>query len=469
MDGDGGITLGTLIETLSDYAAALCFKDITKQALNTAKQVILDSYGNIIRSCFSEDSKQIKEYAKYLSEEYFCRKQIPLIDWPSSPLSPRASLFAYAAMGRMADMDDGFSCAMGHPGSLLIPALLVMACLHQCSGRQAISAVVAAYDVYARIGEAVNPSMHRERGFDATGVCGAVAAAVLVSKIRGLNRGQMRNAAALAASFSGGLIECQNDGTSGKYLCGAWAMMNALQSVELAEHDFVGPYKALEGKAGLFNGFCGKAGFDASHVLDGLGANFKINDIYFKRYACLRGVHASMDAVLSILQKYNLKECDVDSIDIRASSYLMRLSRPSPQTVVAAQGSLQFTCAVILKFRRLDSEEFLCECMQNAAIHELMRKITVTPDDEMEAYYSANLSHFSASKVRLTTKDGRLFEAVKYVPDGESKNDRFGWEMLEAKFRNLVAATPIAGREEEYTNFIKHLENQKSLTKLMQI
>lgn len=463
------MTLGTLIESLSNYASTLDYEDISEHAVDTAKQVILDSYGNIICGCFSEESRQIKEYAKHITEEYSCRKQVTLIDGQFSPLSPRAALFAYAAMGRIADMDDGFSRAMGHPGSFLIPALLVMGCLYQCSGHQAISAVVAAYDVYARIGEAVNPSMHRERGFDATGVCGAVAAATLIAKIKQLDIETFRNAMALSASFSGGLIECQSDGTSGKYLCGAWALMNALQAVELAEHNFTGPYKALEGRAGLFNGFCGKAGFDASLVLNDLGTEFKINDIYFKRYACLRGVHATMDAILSILQKYELREDDIDSLDIRASSYLMRLSRPSPQTVVAAQGSLQFTCAVVLKFRKIDSNDFLRECMHNQEVLNLMKKITVTPDDEMEAYYSANLSHFGASKVRLATKDGRLFEAVKYVPDGESKEDRFGWQMLEAKFCNLVSRTPITGREEEYIKFVKHLENQKSLMKLMKI
>ena len=276
---DGGMTLATLIESLSNYAATLGYEDVSEQAANTAKQVILDSYGNIICGCFSKESEQIKEYARHLTEEYSCRKQVPLIGRQSSPLSPRAALFAYAAMGRMADMDDGFSRAMGHPGSFLIPALLVTGCLYPCRGPQAISAVAAAYDVYARIGEAVNPSMHRERGFDATGVCGAIAAAALISKIKRLDIETFRNAMVLSASFSGGLIECQNDGTSGKYLCGAWALTNALQAVELAEHGFTGPYKALEGKAGLFNGFCGKAGFDAGNVLNGLGTEFKINDI----------------------------------------------------------------------------------------------------------------------------------------------------------------------------------------------
>ena len=466
---NGGRALSTLIESLSNYAAELEYEDISERAINTAKQAILDSYGNIICGCFSKESTQIKVYARYLTEGYLSKEQVPLLDVQTSFVSPRAALFYYAAMGRMADMDDGFSRAMGHPGSFLIPALLVMGWLYPCSGRQAIGAIVAAYDVYARIGEAINPSMHRERGFDATGVCGAVAAAALIAKIKQLNKEQFRNAAALAASFSGGLIECQNDGTSGKYLCGAWALMNALQAVELAAHGFTGPYKALEGKAGLFNAFCGRAGFDASHVLDGIGSEFKINDIYFKRYACLRGVHATMDAILSLLQKYNLDEDDVDAIDIRASSYLMRLSRPDPQTVVAAQGSLQFTSAVILKYRRLDSESFQRECMRNNEILELMKKITVTPDDEMEAHYSANLSHFSASKVKLTTKDGQMLEAVKFVPDGESKDDRFGWDMLEAKFRNLAGATPITRREEEYIHFIKHMENQESIKKLLQV
>ena len=118
--------MSTLIESLSNYAAELEYKDISERAINTTKQAILDAYGNIICGCFSKESTQIKEYARYLTEGYLSKEQVPLLDVQTSFVSLRAALFSYAAMGRMADMDDGFSRAMGHPGSFLIPALLVM-------------------------------------------------------------------------------------------------------------------------------------------------------------------------------------------------------------------------------------------------------------------------------------------------------------------------------------------------------
>ena len=135
--------------------------------------------------------------------------------------------------------------AMGHPGSVLVPLLLSMAQLHRNDGKQMITAIVAAYDVYARLGEAINPFMYREKGFDATGVCGAVAAAALVSKLTNASAKQTKDAMGIASLFTGGLIEYQNDGTSGKILCSGWAALTGLRAVRLASCGFTGPEMQL--------------------------------------------------------------------------------------------------------------------------------------------------------------------------------------------------------------------------------
>ena len=89
--------MSTLIESLSNYAAELKYEDISERAINTTKQAILDSYGNIICGCFSKESTQIKEYARYLTEGYLSKEQVPLLDVQTSFVSPRAALFYYAA------------------------------------------------------------------------------------------------------------------------------------------------------------------------------------------------------------------------------------------------------------------------------------------------------------------------------------------------------------------------------------
>lgn len=450
----------TLIQLLAGYMHGLTYEEIPDETLETAKMVILDAYGNLQNSKNSESSKMVIRYAKQLSKDRIESEKIFFLDDSHEAVIQDMAVFAYSVMGRMADMDDGFTKAMGHPGSFLVPILLVLSKKKHTDGKEMLTALTAAYDVYARIGEAINPFMHRDRGFDATGVCGAIAAAGLIARLWETDLDTMENSMGLAASFSGGLIECQNDGTSGKYLCGAWAAANGLQAVRLAMNGFRGSARILEGKSGLFHGFCGHRGYDASAVADRLGTSFKINEIYFKRYACLRGIHATMDAVSELMREYELEEKNIVSVDIRASEFLLRLSRPAPETPVSAQGSLQFGAAVIMKYGHLKTEEFLEKCMNDPEIHRVMKKITVTEDETQKEYLNHHPTHFSASKVVVFTEDGRCLDKFKGLPDGEEGEHRFGWKELEEKFRWLSAKLPTQ-MQDMYIAQIRKLDQEE--------
>ena len=150
----------------------------------------------------------------------------------------------------------------------------------------------------------------------------------------------------------------------------------------------------------------------------------------------------------------------VREVDIRASRFLLRLSDRNPRTVAGAQGSLEFCSAVILKYGRLSSEGFMRECMEDPQIFELMSRITVTKDEEMQKYLEAHPDRFSAGAVIIDTSDGRKLEKFRPVPVGEAAGDRFGWEMLEEKYRTLVTDTPFEGKTEPAKR-IRNLEKQQ--------
>ena len=456
----------TLAQVLADYAVNLHYDQLPKASIERAKEVILDASANFINGRFDAAAVPLLQYAKSISEEVKTEATFTFLSEQDYALSTRAAIFAYCAMGRMADMDDGFSKAMGHPGSFLVPTLLIMGKLHKISGKEAIAALVAAYDVYARIAEALNPYMHRERGFDATGVCGSVAAAALLARIMKCDSGQAANAMGLAGTFSGGIIECQQDGTSGKYLCGAWAALNGLRAVDLARAGFTGSPQILEGKRGLFQAFQSSHGFETDHVLDSLGKLFKINEVYFKRFACLRGVHATLDAALQLKESYHLVPEQIEKVEIRASSYLLRFAEPYPKTEISAQSSLPFTTAVVLLYGKLDSAEFLRECLKDETVSRFEERIIVKYDSDLEAYLKEHPSHFSASKVGVYTSSGKILTHTQHIPIGETKETKFGWDMVASKFTHLVEKTPFGVLNQQYIHQIQQLEYCNALSEI---
>lgn len=447
-----------LIYGLADYVVNLKYENLSQRAIEVAKQVILDSYGNMIFGRYSETSEEILKYADIADVVIKNEELIPIIGTDKLTGSDTA-IFVHTMMARCADLDDGYRHAMGHPGSGLVPLLIGMGQLHKKNGKDLITAIVAAYDVYARLGEAINPFMYREKGFDATGVCGAVAAAALVSKITNADNEKTKNAMGIASLFTGGLIEYQNDGTSGKIMCGGWGALTGMRAVRLAESGFTGPNAALEGKYGFFQAFQGTSGHcNTDNVLKDLGEDFKITKIYFKRHACQRGLHATLDAMLELRETYDLSPSNIKSVDIRTSSFVYRLSTPNPKTAVGAQASAQFTSAIALKYGRMDSEKIVFESFEDTEVKNLVKKINVILDDEVQEYLEKNPTHFCAAKVIITTTDNNVHEKWAPVPLGDIETP-FDWEMLQSKFNNFLEGTPYEKMKNEKFNYIKNLEN----------
>ena len=455
-----------LIYGLADYVASLRYEDLPARAKEVAKQAILDSYANMVCGRYGEASDRIMKYAQAADSVVKSEDLVPLIGTEKFLTGLDTAVFVHSMMARSADLDDGYRHAMGHPGSGLVPLLLSMASLHRIDGKAMITAIVAAYDVYARLGEAINPYMYRERGFDATGVCGAVAAAALASKIIGADASKTKNAMGIASLFTGGLIEYQNDGTSGKIMCGGWGALTGMRAVRLASAGFTGPDAALEGRHGFFQAFKGTSGYcDTRQVLTGLGEDFKITRIYFKRHACQRGLHATLDAILDLRQRYSLTPAMIQSIDVRTSSFVHRLSNPSPKTTVGAQASCEFTLAIALKYGRMDSEELVIKSFEDPGIQALAQKITITLDDEGEKYLDQHPTHFCAATVIVMTREGERLERWAPVPLGDVEAP-FDWDMLKSKFDNMVAGTPCEKTKDERFNLLKSLEKTETIDML---
>lgn len=458
-----------LIYGLAEYVANLKYEDLSPRAIEVSKQVILDSYGNMVFGRYCEASERIMKYIEVVDASIGSQNNASMIGEDNQTTVMDTAIFAHTMMARCADLDDGYRHAMGHPGSGLVPLLLTMAEVTGKNGKDMIVVIAAAYDVYARLGEAINPFMYRERGFDATGVCGAVAAAALISKMKDASAEKTKDAMGLASLFTGGLIEYQNDGTSGKIMCSGWGALTGLRAVRLSECGFTGPNAALEGRYGFFQAFKGTSGHcNMDNVLTDLGKDFKITSIYFKRHACQRGLHATLDAMLDLRESYALTVDKIKSVDVRTSTFVHRLSNPYPSTAVGAQASAQFTSAIALKYGRMDSEELVFHSFQDQEILELVKKISITKDDEVQNYLNENPTHFCAAKVIIETTDGQKYEKWAPVPLGDAETP-FGWSMLETKFNILLAETPFEASKARRYELIANLENIEDIKSLFRL
>src|SRR5947207_12659119 len=91
----------------------------------------------------------------------------------------RADLMDAAFLGGTAahgiELDDGFTQGSVHPGCVVIPAALALACARRSNGRALMEAVVTGYEAVIAIGRACHPDL-RQRGFHPTAAVGVFGA-----------------------------------------------------------------------------------------------------------------------------------------------------------------------------------------------------------------------------------------------------------------------------------------------------
>ncbi|MTI56609.1 MmgE/PrpD family protein [Geosporobacter ferrireducens] len=448
----------TVIQALANFADNLRFEAIPSETVDMTKKCIFDSVGNMIYGRYSEMGAIALNYIQSYSQ--ITQGDTDVFSFGGEKVSKDDALMVHAVMARCSDLDDGHRFAMGHPGSVIIPTALTMGELKGKNQEDILTAIVVGYDIYCRIGEVINPSSYRERGFDATGVCGAVACSAVIAKLSDFDEVKIKNALGLAAIFTSGLIEYQNDGTMGKILCGCFAIRNALQATQMADVGFTGPAKAFEGAKGFFQAFSNS--YNAENVLKGLGEHFKINETYFKVHACMRGLHAAVDAVIDLRNDENISRENVERIEILTSPFVARLSNPNPQTPIAAQCSLEFVVAVALSLGKITEEKILTEALDVPEYLELANRVKLILDDEVDAYVKQNASHWAAVKVVAYTKNGARFERWMPLPRGEQESP-FDWNQLSDKFVNLIEKTPYESYSQDLLALVNKFEDAENL------
>lgn len=432
----------SISKEFAHFIATLRYEDIPEEAHEQAAFCLLDAVGNMIAGA---DSIGAKYPGLSLLFENGTRESSII---GGTKTSARGASFVNAVMARSLDLDDGHRFAMGHPGSVLIPVALSISEHLHLSGREMIAAIVAAYEIYARSGSVINPRAYSDLGFESTGICGAIASAALIAKCRGMDEDTTSHALGIAASFSGGLIEYQNDGSHGKYLCPALAGTMGFQATDLALGGFTGPVNIFEGKHGFFHAH----GTDCTTetVLNGLGSYFGILDTYFKIHCCMRGLHASIDSLLTLTETHGIMPNMVEKITVKTTPFVKRLDKAYPTTLQEAQSNLPFVLITALLYGKVDKKSLL-NALENDAVRTMKSMVSIVLDEDVCRYWEANPSHWGASRIEILLKAGRLFAAWTPIARGEKEYPLSRAQLIE-KFMTLVQETSFYDTKERVAN-----------------
>jgi 2-methylcitrate dehydratase PrpD len=349
------------------------------------------------------------------------------------------------------ESDDTHQPSSSHPGSAVFPAALALAEASDAGFDTFAEAVVAGYEVMARIGMAATVAGQYDRGFHPTGTTGVFGAAVAAGRLLGLDAEQLRSALGVALSMAAGSMAFLVDGAWTKRLHPGWAAHSGVVAARLAALGFLGVQDPIAGRSGFLQAYS-DARDDAALTagLDGPAAEpLAVHRTSIKAHACCRYNQAPIDAVLALVGEHDLAPEAIARIRVGVLEAGWDLvaapaaEKRRPTSIVDAQFSLPFGAAVAVLYRSAGTREYRPEVIAAPEVAALMDRVECYRSPALEADFPRRWP----AEVELELTDGRVLRERVDHPKGDPEHPLTPAE-LEAKLAELTGGTLTAdGRE----------------------
>jgi 2-methylcitrate dehydratase PrpD len=417
---------------LREIAAAILdteFRALPEQAVQTAKEGILDTIGVTLAGALSADAGPLSRTILNTAGD-----GRSLIFGHSRRTDALSAALINGMAAHVLDFDDCSNTMGGHPSAPVVPAIWALAEETGKDGEAFLTAYVAGVECESKIGRAVN-FHHYEKGWHPTATLGTFGSAAACGHLLGLDAERLANALAIAASMASGLKA--NFGTMTKPFHVGHAARNGLLAAMLARNGMNANPAALEDSQGFFLVYNGPGTFAADRILQEWGKPLDLVEpgIAFKRHPCCGSTHPAVDAMLELRSRYNLRPESVALVESWTHPRrLKHTNRPNPQNGLDGKFSVQYVLARALAEGIVSLDHFSDEAVFDPAVRELMGRIKASPDPQATM---DTTDHFYA-RLRITLPSGEQVETFVDRPVGRDRAHPLPPGTLEAKFRDCV-------------------------------
>ncbi len=342
----------------------------------------------------------------------------------------------------------------GHPGTMMIPVALAVGEQERASGKEALVAIVAGYEMMGRISKGVYPMAMN--AFRPGPIMGTFGAGTTAGKLMKLSVDKLTHALGYAASLTPGV---PNEGWWGgtmepMFEAGVCARIGIL-SATLARGGATTAPRVLEGKHGFLRCWAGTTD-RASMITEGLGKTFVMSETVIKPYPACGINQLPIQAALR-LAKVGLKAKEIAKVVEKTrpggTSYAGSDFAGPFTSQFQAQMSMQFCAAAALLGRPVKSLSFFARQFADPEVAELAAKVELVCEEGR-----------TKPKFEVYTYDGRVLTAEEETVDQAPRTP--SRENVEQKFGEL--ATDALGEEKvrQIITLVMNLEKVDDLREL---
>lgn len=320
-------------------------------------------------------------------------------------LGVSGAAWANGVLANVLDMDDGHRLTKGHPGAMIIPAVLAVAQSVDASPDEALLATAVGYEVAVRAGVA----LHARDGaaYHASGAWGALGAAAAAARLMGLDATATTHALGLAeyhAPIAPIMRSCAEPAMT-KDAC-AWGAWLGVSSALMAA-----------------GGFTSVGAEFLETPVDDLGARWACEELYVKGYPCCRWTQGAIRAALRLVDEVGTRPDELERVTIRTFAAADGLAKLEPTTTEEAQYNLVWPVATVLSHGRFG----VAECLgpfDDAMVRATAAGTIVVVDPELTAAFPDR--RLTAVEVRL--RDGSVHGTD--VTEARGEPDDPDWDDL---------------------------------------
>jgi len=337
-----------------------------------------------------------------------------------------------------AELDDGDRFGMVHPGAPVISAVLAVAEANALSAEAMNRGLAVGYEAAVRLARAGQPAL-KDRGYHATGICGAIGAAMGVASALGMSRQETHAALAAAATGAAGILKVIRDESELKPLNAGMAAARGVSSANVARAGFMGPRSVLDGADGFLAMYGGPEAAETG--VAPVAGTLAVQSVYVKPYAACRHCHAPIEAVLRLRADRAIEGRDITSVRVTTHRWARHLhDHTEIEGSSSAKMSIPYSVAVALMTGRAQLEEFEAPHLTDAATLRLTRSVTVDESAELTALVPRQ----RAAIVEIGTADGGSYRARVDLPKGEPETPLTAGELMD-RFLALASYAGKAG------------------------
>ena len=439
-----------MTETLANFVVDTNNNDIPLPIYEHAKVALLDTMGVLLAGKEEPVTKKLLHLADFTGG----KEQSTVIGHGVKKSVIQAALINGAASHAL-DFDDTSARFWGHPSCSIFPSVLALGELEHESGRDLLASYLIGLEIGLIISDSVGEEMYRA-GFHNTSTLGIVASSAACARLLGLDRNQVINGLAIAATQSSGLK--RSFGTMCKPFHAGNAAQVGVMAALLARDGFTGADDIFEGPNGLLIAFGGSVN---DYAMGTLGRTWGVVDLFQKYHAACNWIHSPIEAALAIKKKNKSLQADnIKSIQIITSDIALATADVvQPRTGLEGKFSIPYCVATALETGNTGIAAFTDEAVNSQKIKALIAKTKVHTHPKAEDF---------DARVIVETTDGNRYSqdynVMENIPTIEEKRVR-----VKEKFTET--ALPILGssKTETVAEMILELEGIDDISKLLEL